>query len=98
MIVCSADRPPEQRQWGAGQTIDQVNLYGRNVRWGFDLPVATEVDEMFARSIAVRAWERAQVGQGPVHLNWSFREPLEPDGELSKPIATLKPFEISNYN
>ncbi|HJM28463.1 MAG: 2-succinyl-5-enolpyruvyl-6-hydroxy-3-cyclohexene-1-carboxylic-acid synthase [Acidimicrobiales bacterium] len=96
MIVCSADRPPEQRQWGAGQTIDQVNLYGRNVRWGFDLPVATEVDEMFARSIAVRAWERAQVGQGPVHLNWPFREPLEPDGELSKPIATLKPFEISN--
>ena len=33
MIVCSADRPPELRQWGAGQTIDQVQIYGSNVRW-----------------------------------------------------------------
>ncbi|GIS39080.1 MAG: hypothetical protein Ct9H90mP11_04000 [Acidimicrobiales bacterium] len=28
MFVCSADRPPELRQWGAGQTIDQVQIYG----------------------------------------------------------------------
>ena len=43
MIVCTADRPPELRKFGAGQTIDQVNLYGTNVRWFHELPVASEV-------------------------------------------------------
>ena len=98
MIICSADRPPEQRQWGAGQTIDQVNLYGSNVRWSYDLPVAAEVDEMFARSIAVRSWERSVHGKGPVHLNWPFREPLEPNTEINLPEATVKPFEASIDN
>ena len=31
MIVCTADRPPELRGWGAGQTIDQVGMYTTNV-------------------------------------------------------------------
>ena len=96
MIVCTADRPPEQRQWGAGQTINQVNLFGSNVRWSYDLPVATEADEMLARNIALRAWERSMATRGPVHLNWPFRKPLEPDIELFVPEATLKPFEITN--
>ena len=95
MIVCTADRPPEQRQWGAGQTINQVNLFGSNVRWSYDLPVATETDEIFARNIALRAWERSMATRGPVHLNWPFRKPLEPSIELIVPEATLKPFEIT---
>ena len=59
MIVCSADRPPELRQWGAGQTIDQVQIYGSNVRWFYDLPVADNVDPSQAQNIAVRAWDRS---------------------------------------
>jgi len=96
MIVCTADRPPEQRQWGAGQTINQANLFGVNTRWSYDLPVVAEVDEMFARNVALRAWERSMAARGPVHLNWPFREPLEPDIELIIPESTLKPFEITH--
>ena len=33
MIVATADRPPELRGIGSPQTIDQLELYGRSVRW-----------------------------------------------------------------
>ena len=33
LIVLTSDRPPELRGIGAGQTIDQIKLYGSAVRW-----------------------------------------------------------------
>src|SRR5437588_8021273 len=33
LIVLTADRPPELREVGAGQTIDQLKLYGDAVKW-----------------------------------------------------------------
>ena len=40
LLVLTADRPPELRGWGAGQTIDQVGLYGRYPRWTVEVPMA----------------------------------------------------------
>lgn len=91
MIVCTADRPPELRQWGAGQTIDQVHLYGTNVRWFHEVPVSGDVGSEHARSLALRAVSVAAHDRGPVHLNWPFREPLEPLAELQPPTTTLDP-------
>ena len=92
MIICTADRPPELRQWGAGQTVNQVGIYGTNVRWSYDLPVVSEVKQDLARSTALRAWSISTGDvKGPVHLNWPFRKPLEPIKDLEAPEPTLTP-------
>lgn len=90
MIVCTADRPPELRDWGAGQTIDQVGIYSTNTRWAADLPVAGDWSPAQARIAAHRAVETATATDaGPVHLNWPLREPLEPLGTV--PVVSAAP-------
>ena len=92
LIACTADRPPELRDWGAGQTIDQVNIYGGATRWATDLPVAGEVGTDHFRVAAMRAVSAATgADPGPVHLNWPLREPLEPLGDV--PVTTAEPDE-----
>ena len=85
LIVCTADRPPELRDAGAGQAIDQVKLYGDHVRWFAEMPCDVDEPEYFAR-LAVRAATMAGAGPnpGPVHLNWPFRKPLEPQGPIPR--------------
>ncbi len=79
LIVLTADRPPELREVGAGQTIDQVKLYGDAVKWFFEVGVHDASPERLAwiRSLACRAYWTALDGRGgPVHLNFPLREPL----------------------
>lgn len=90
LLVCTADRPPELRGWGAGQTIDQVGLYGTATRWAADLPVAGEWTAGRARLVAMRAVDAATGDRpGPVHLNWPLREPLEPAAGV--PVVHAEP-------
>jgi 2-succinyl-5-enolpyruvyl-6-hydroxy-3-cyclohexene-1-carboxylate synthase len=81
LIVLTADRPPELRGRGAGQTIDQLKLYGSAVRWFCELGTADADDEglLHFRSAAARAFAEATgPTPGPVHLNVPLREPLAP--------------------
>lgn len=81
MLLLTADRPPELRDTGANQTVDQVKLFGDHVRWFVDLPVATpDTDPAYVLATAAHAVARTQrLPAGPVHLNVMARKPLEPD-------------------
>jgi 2-succinyl-5-enolpyruvyl-6-hydroxy-3-cyclohexene-1-carboxylate synthase len=82
LVVLSADRPPELRGIGAGQTIDQIKLFGESVRWFCEVGTHEADDEglLHLRSVACRALSlaRGEVRPGPVHLNLPWREPLAP--------------------
>ena len=56
MIVVTADRPEELRGVGAPQTIDQIDLYGRHVRWSRDAGVADDAERSLWRTLAQDAW------------------------------------------
>jgi 2-succinyl-5-enolpyruvyl-6-hydroxy-3-cyclohexene-1-carboxylate synthase len=79
MVVLTADRPPELRDVGGGQTIDQTKLYGRAAKWFLEIDdaPATEQRMRFMRRLACRAvWTAISGRPGPVHLNFALREPL----------------------
>src|SRR5687768_10709136 len=83
LIVLTSDRPPELRGIGAGQTIDQVKLYGSAVRWFSEMGThdADDAGLLHMRSSACRAYAEAlgDPRPGPVHLNHSWRDPLGPE-------------------
>src|SRR3954462_7076935 len=93
MLVLTADRRPELRRLGAGQTIDQIKLYGSAAKWSFEVDdhPASPPRVRWLRQLACRAFWTAVDGRpGPVHLNFAFREPLLPDaGGL--PAAEIAP-------
>jgi len=83
MILLTADRPPELRQTGANQTIDQPDIFGDYVRWRFDLPAPDPgIDPaMVLTTVDQAAYRASSTPQGPVHLNLMFREPFLSDPE-----------------
>jgi 2-succinyl-5-enolpyruvyl-6-hydroxy-3-cyclohexene-1-carboxylate synthase len=88
LIVLTADRPPELREVGAGQSIDQIKLYGDAVKWFVEVGGHEPGREtaIHHRALACRAWWTAAGGRpGPVHLNFPLREPLAPAEEQLDP-------------
>jgi len=82
MIVCTADRPPELQDTGANQTIDQQRLYGNKVRYFADLgvPNSEQLHLEKLTELTTLAYSRSMSPpQGPVHMNFPFRKPLEPE-------------------
>src|SRR3954466_1697707 len=81
LLVLTADRPPELRETGAGQAIDQLKLYGSFAKWFVEVgnhPPSRDA-AIHHRALACRAWHTARGGRpGVVHLNFPLREPLAP--------------------
>jgi 2-succinyl-5-enolpyruvyl-6-hydroxy-3-cyclohexene-1-carboxylate synthase len=94
LIVLTGDRPPELRDIGANQTIDQSRLYGTHSKWTAEMPIADGQTRLLRHAAATAARAVAvatEAPAGPVHVNFPFREPLVdatpplplPDGELT---------------
>ncbi len=85
LVILTADRPPELRDCGAGQAIDQLKLYGGCVRWFFELgtPEISAEKLRFLRATIGRAVATAagagETPPGPIHLNVPFADPLVPE-------------------
>ena len=81
LIILTADRPPELRNCHAGQTIDQLRLYGNYPNWQCELalPEANLAMLRYLRQNTIQAWQRSLFPTpGVVHLNVPLREPLAP--------------------
>ncbi len=81
LLVLTADRPPELRDCAAGQTIDQVKIFGGYVRKQLELSVPA-ADLSLLRYLRQTVSHCADIAtapnRGPVHLNIPFRDPLIP--------------------
>lgn len=97
LMLLTADRPPELRDIGANQTIDQVGIFGKYTRWTIDVPCPTDaiplrkllsdVDHavFISGSLPIAPFESSDstcMECGPVHLNFMFREKLAPDRQV----------------
>lgn len=80
MLLLTADRPPELRDCGANQAIHQVNHFGQQCVWFFDLPCPSTT---YPPTLLLTTLDQAllRTRRGPVHLNCQYREPLgaQPD-------------------
>ena len=96
LVVLTADRPAELREWGGGQTIQQTHLFGHHTRWFAEAPLP-EPNDLILRTVRGLGARAASIAQGktkgPVHLNLPFREPLTPEihkGEAAR-LQELSP-------
>lgn len=79
LLLLTADRPPELRDIGAPQAVDQINLFGTAAKWFHDAATPNPRLRAYPASLAARAWAAAMdAPSGPVHLNFPFRDPLAP--------------------
>jgi 2-succinyl-5-enolpyruvyl-6-hydroxy-3-cyclohexene-1-carboxylate synthase len=94
LLLVTADRPPEARDFAASQTIHQAGLFAGHARVSMDLapPASDGVPLAYYRASAARAFAIATgTPSGPVHVNFPFREPLLP---IPLPAYALEPSSL----
>lgn len=82
LIVCTADRPYYLRNTGANQTINQKNIYKNHIRYFTELPLPS-IDRKDIHTLLSKTSEAILtatiLNKGPVHLNFQFEKPFEPE-------------------
>ncbi|MCF8242685.1 MAG: 2-succinyl-5-enolpyruvyl-6-hydroxy-3-cyclohexene-1-carboxylic-acid synthase [Melioribacteraceae bacterium] len=101
LIVCTADRPHELKNTGANQTINQENIFKNHIRKFLNVDIRSMENSLFhkLKKDVINIYHTALFGDaGPVHINFMFDKPFEPDqatfnidlkklNELIKPVS-----------
>ncbi|MDJ0392146.1 2-succinyl-5-enolpyruvyl-6-hydroxy-3-cyclohexene-1-carboxylic-acid synthase [Rhodococcus sp. G-MC3] len=97
LVVLSANRPYEMLGTGANQTVEQLGLFGSQVRATISLGLAEDGDGQNSqwRSAVCRVLAAARGTRsgnaGPVHFDIPLREPLVPDLSDRTPAPPGRP-------
>lgn len=97
LVVLSANRPYEMLGTGANQTIEQLGLFGSQVRATISLGLAEDdaAQNSQWRSAVCRVLAAARGTRsgnaGPVHFDIPLREPLVPDVHAQGPVPQGRP-------
>lgn len=81
LIVCTADRPKYLRNTGSNQTINQKNIYRNHISYSVDLSLP-KLNKASIKSYLTEVSKALTVAYNqkrPVHLNFQFEKPFEPD-------------------
>ena len=100
LIICTADRPAYLRNSGANQTINQDNIYSNHIKYfiDFGLPVLSENKlHSFISKVSFGINIAINENPGPVHFNFPFKKPLEPNSFTDKVSYTVSDFLISPH-
>jgi 2-succinyl-5-enolpyruvyl-6-hydroxy-3-cyclohexene-1-carboxylate synthase len=89
LLLLTADRPPHLRHTGANQTINQLNIFGKYPVLFHDVSEPEIKESNFEKlsRLAGQAVQQSKTKQGPVHLNFPFSKPLEPENDFIKHIS-----------
>ncbi|MDZ7718963.1 MAG: 2-succinyl-5-enolpyruvyl-6-hydroxy-3-cyclohexene-1-carboxylic-acid synthase [Balneolaceae bacterium] len=83
MILLTADRPPNLRNLGSSQTVDQIKIFGDQTVFFHEAgePVNKEEDLKRIEYLGKQAIECSKDSGGAAQINLPFRKPLEPTAE-----------------
>ncbi|OLL16994.1 MULTISPECIES: 2-succinyl-5-enolpyruvyl-6-hydroxy-3-cyclohexene-1-carboxylic-acid synthase [unclassified Rhodococcus (in: high G+C Gram-positive bacteria)] len=96
LVVLSANRPYELLGTGANQTVEQLGMFGTQVRATISLGLAEGIEQNSEWRSAVSRVLAAARGTrsgnaGPVHFDIPLREPLVPDVHPQGPVPEGRP-------
>lgn len=95
LIVCTADRPDYLRNSGANQTINQENIYKNHIRYfcDFGLPSLEKNDlDNYSKKIDEGIIIGSENNTGPIHFNFPFKKPLEPESFSDEIVLDVEIF------
>lgn len=86
LLILTADRPPEWIGQQDGQAIQQYGVLGGHVKASFTFPSLDDHEDAVwhGQRMINEAYDLSTCNfQGPVHINFPFREPFYPDEATS---------------
>ncbi len=108
LIICTADRPAELLNCGANQTINQDNIFANHIRMYYEIKHFVNTEDSLNKLIDTTEEVfliASKFDCGPVHINFPFDKPLEPnsyttqiDAEVFERIQVNLNKPITDFN